>query len=197
MFPREDWGASNSLRSLLKCDLDNRRSRCSAGDHPFESKGWNHPRKQGPGRVARARHGMGASVRCRRRTAARPGPQHIRSANCTAIRSAGRTSSARVGGTGTILTSSNGVAWNQQISGTHADLEDVVFGNGQWVAVGSDGAILLSADGARWNLRASDTDRGLYAAAYGNGEWIATGESGVILSSPDGVLWTNRNSGVN
>src|SRR2546426_8323991 len=39
--------------------------------------------------------------------------------------------SVAVGGAGTILTSSNGVAWNQQISGTHADLEDVVFGNGQ------------------------------------------------------------------
>ena len=94
-----------------------------------------------------------------------------------AIRNANGQSIA-VGGAGTILTSSNGVAWNQQISGTHADLEDVVFGNGQWVAVGSDGTILSSADGARWNLRASDTDRGLYAAAYGNGEWIATGESG-------------------
>ena len=43
-----------------------------------------------------------------------------------------------VGRGGTILTSTTGVAWTNQVSGTDLSLQDVIFGNGLFVAVGLD-----------------------------------------------------------
>ena len=49
-----------------------------------------------------------------------------------------------VGKSGTILTSPDGVSWNQQTSGTSSELKGVAHGNSLFVAVGKSGTILTS-----------------------------------------------------
>jgi hypothetical protein len=43
-----------------------------------------------------------------------------------------------------ILTSPDGVSWNQRTSGTDNNLHGVAYGNGLFVAVGDGGTILTS-----------------------------------------------------
>ena len=55
-----------------------------------------------------------------------------------------------VGDGGTILTSSNGVQWTLQNSGTTESLHSITFGNGQYAASGTHGTVLTSSDGLVW-----------------------------------------------
>jgi len=55
-----------------------------------------------------------------------------------------------VGDQGIILTSSDGIAWTPQNSGTTAHLNGICFGQNCFVAVGVDGTILMSKDGSAW-----------------------------------------------
>ena len=49
-----------------------------------------------------------------------------------------------VGGSGTILTSPDGVTWTARTSGTGNGLRGVAYGNNTFVAVGEYGTILTS-----------------------------------------------------
>jgi hypothetical protein len=95
-----------------------------------------------------------------------------------------------VGDYGTIITSSDGVAWSSPLeTGYTNHLYGVGFGNGTFLAVGTDGTILSSTDGTTWvdrSLAISDT---LYDAAYGNGLYVLVGASGAILTSSGGPNW--------
>ena len=51
-----------------------------------------------------------------------------------------------VGSSGTILSSTDGVAWTPRSSGTTNFLAGVAYGNGTWVASGGGGTILASAN---------------------------------------------------
>jgi hypothetical protein len=55
-----------------------------------------------------------------------------------------------VGGSGTILTSTDGIDWIRQSTADPTSLFGVAFGNGNFVAVGFGGTILLSPDGRDW-----------------------------------------------
>src|SRR5262245_48825643 len=80
-------------------------------------------------------------------------------------------------------------------SGVTATLNNVVFGNGRFVAVGADGAIVTSPDGILWTPRNSGVTTSLAAVAYGDGLWVAVGFGGVIVRSTDGDNWTPEISG--
>ncbi|NIK69581.1 hypothetical protein FHT67_003018 [Paenibacillus sp. BK720] len=92
--------------------------------------------------------------------------------------------------TQTILTSSNGYSWSQQVL-TSGALNAVAFGGGTYVAVGSGGTILSSSNGANWTPQSSGVATALRGVTYGNGLFVAVGSSGKMLTSPDGANWTS------
>ncbi|RMH17480.1 MAG: hypothetical protein D6698_08305, partial [Gammaproteobacteria bacterium] len=107
-----------------------------------------------------------------------------------------------VGNKGVILTSTNGITWNLQESGTRQNLTAVTYnGNANsplFVAVGFAGTILTSSDGATWNGAVSGTRRNLHGVGWSSTKalFLAVGDGGEVLSSPDGVTWTAQSSGV-
>ena len=105
-----------------------------------------------------------------------------------------------VGGSGTILTSSDGVNWTSITSGVSAILYDITYSSelGLFVAVGDDGTILTSLDCVTWTVRTSGISTTLYGITYSDdlNLFVTVGGSGEILTSSDGINWTNRISSV-
>ncbi|UJS26638.1 hypothetical protein [Thiothrix winogradskyi] len=71
-----------------------------------------------------------------------------------------------VGAQGTILTSVDGINWQQATSGTTAKLAYVDTGNNEFV-VGGQGVILSSTDGLVWATRATNTGQDASALEHG------------------------------
>lgn len=107
-----------------------------------------------------------------------------------------------------IATSSDGLEWTSQSSGSSHALSGVAANNatGDIVAVGDGGTVLKSADGAMWTLPAGglfpvppSVYTPLNRVAWGGPAsarlFVAVGNGGVILTSPDGYSWTTRTSG--
>jgi hypothetical protein len=76
--------------------------------------------------------------------------------------------------------------------GPHARYEEVVYGNGMFVAVG-DGLIVSSADGKKWTVEHSVAKDWPVAVAWSGSMFVAVGMDGMILTSHDGKEWTERN----
>jgi hypothetical protein len=87
---------------------------------------------------------------------------------------------------GMIAHSSNAIHWAQAVSGTNADLADVLWTGCDWVVIGNDGWLLASSDGETWSPEALswqpdpaanpfDDAYAAYAMAHGNGRTIARG----------------------
>jgi hypothetical protein len=109
-----------------------------------------------------------------------------------------------VGDGGTIAYSSNGTTWTAWTGvadstiwkytdsdgrSNRANIRDVAYGNGRFVAVGYEGKIAHSTDGASWTAENSKVGTyGLFAIAYGNGNFVAG--SVITTYSSDGVTWT-------
>ena len=55
-----------------------------------------------------------------------------------------------VGGSGTILTSSDGISWTSRTSGISNSFYGVTYANSTFVAVGDSGTIITSSDGTSW-----------------------------------------------
>ena len=79
-----------------------------------------------------------------------------------------------VGDNGIILTSSDGVTWDNRISVTTNNLYGVTYGNSTFVTVGDNGTILTSSDGTTWTNKrtSSGTTKNLYGVTYGNGLFV-------------------------
>lgn len=97
-----------------------------------------------------------------------------------------------VGELGAIWSSSDGVAWSAQSSGTANSLSDVVFAQGRFVAVGAGGTILTSTNGLDWSPVPSGVTTSLAGVTYGNGIYVAVGPSGTVLTSGTGLSWTQQ-----
>lgn len=101
-----------------------------------------------------------------------------------------------VGESGTILTSPDGAAWTQQVSGTAAQLNGVAASPSLMVAVQYGSlAVLTSPDGVTWTPQGGGTGEGLWSVVWTGGQFVAVGIGGAIVTSPDGIVWTPRNSG--
>ncbi len=87
-----------------------------------------------------------------------------------------------VGAGGTILRSTDGLAWTAQASPTTNDLNAVTYG-GQFVAVGNAGTILTSPDGVTWTPRTSGTTRDLKAVMRTLSGYTAVGAAGTNVST--------------
>lgn len=97
---------------------------------------------------------------------------------------------AIVGDAGTVLTSTDGVAWKAASSVTTANLTALVGSASQFLAVGSGGAVITSADGATWTARTTAPDtgsgidaQGLVFAPSPQAQYIAVGANGANANS--------------
>jgi hypothetical protein len=66
-----------------------------------------------------------------------------------------------VGGSGAIQTSSDGVTWTAQTSGTSASFSGISWSGSHFAAVGSGAAILTSPDGVIWTEQISAATAGV------------------------------------
>ena len=94
-----------------------------------------------------------------------------------------------------ILTSSDGIAWTPQTSGTINSLNGVTWSGTQFVTVGANGTILTSPDGKAWTPKTSGTINTLNGAIWSGAQFVAVGANGTILTSPNGIAWTPQTSG--
>ena len=88
-----------------------------------------------------------------------------------------------VGSDGAILTSSDGDQWQEQASGTSADLFGIRFTDESFVAVGDDGVVLTSADGVSWQRGNGAGAVDLHDVIRVGPALIAVGEDGVVVRS--------------
>ena len=72
-----------------------------------------------------------------------------------------------------------------------ADLRDVAYGNGLYVAVGVD-CIATSTDGITWTRNLSSSFNSNTTVFYGNGLWVVGSTSSSIHTSTDGLTWSTQ-----
>jgi len=101
-----------------------------------------------------------------------------------------------VGGSGNILTSSDGATWTSTISGTTNNLIDIAYGGSTFVAVGANGTVIYSTDGIVWKPSGAVSYTNINAIVYANSQFVAVTLLGGIYTSPNGVTWTAQSSGV-
>lgn len=99
------------------------------------------------------------------------------------------------GAGGTILTSSDGLSWEEQASGTTKTLFGLACAPHGLVAVGADGIVLRSPDGLTWSVANSGTSDTLTALIWAKGRFVALGSADTIHTSPDGATWTAHLAG--
>lgn len=87
-----------------------------------------------------------------------------------------------LGTAGTLLTSTDGLAWTLQAPISTNTINAAVYG-GQFVAVGASGVIYSSADGFTWQPQTSGTTNDLTAIARTPTGYIAVGAAGTYLTS--------------
>lgn len=102
-----------------------------------------------------------------------------------------------VGAGGTIVRSTDGVAWEVVASvGPDAQFRAVIYGGGRFVAVGSDRPtrhdrlVATSTDGLLWDVEPAPQESTLTDVAYGNGVYVGVGLEGAIAYSTDARNWT-------
>ena len=96
-----------------------------------------------------------------------------------------------VGKNGSLLTSTDGITWDNKTSGISTDLKEISYGNGEYVAVGTDGTIISSVDTETWTSR-DGASGNLWAIDFGNGTFLTGGNN--IYRSYDGITWDNISS---
>lgn len=102
-----------------------------------------------------------------------------------------------VGDAGLVLTSTDGLNWTQQTTGTVEDLKSIAYGNGRFVIVGGR-AVLTSTNGVNWTQQTAITQQTwhvpLNSVTFGAGRFVAVGDGTMITSSSDGVNWILSNA---
>ena len=115
------------------------------------------------------------------------------------------------GSKSTILSSSDGILWQESYSKTmewpyNVSVNAVTYANDMFVAVESTGLFLVSRDGRIWNEINTGHSVSLTGITYGNGIFVAVGSlcfptkfgCGYIFvaqTSPDGMAWTYHEAG--
>jgi len=93
---------------------------------------------------------------------------------------------------GLVLSSADGVNWNQEFVANETELVSVAYGEGKIVAVGGD-KVFYTADGKTWNKVESATNAplngGYCAVTYGGGMFVAVGTTATLTFSKDGETW--------
>jgi hypothetical protein len=85
--------------------------------------------------------------------------------------------------------STDAITWTTPLSVGIA-FNDIVYGDGIFLAVGNAGAMRVSTDGIFWATRTSTFGiTAIQAAAYGNDRWIAVGNTATVRQSTDTITW--------
>lgn len=79
-------------------------------------------------------------------------------------------------------------------TGPAANVTNVVFGAGHFIALTATGALHDSTDLGAWTLRLAAATPRMSALGFGGNAFLALG-SGTSATSPDGVVWTRRTQG--
>lgn len=101
---------------------------------------------------------------------------------------------------GVILSSTDGINWNHENSGTAYDFYGGTFANGLFVLVGAaypggPSIIITSPDGVSWTERHLNYGSyGLTNVAFGNGVFVTVGNHNVVYTSSDGINWSFSNT---
>jgi len=86
--------------------------------------------------------------------------------------------------------------WSTQASAEDNTWNDIVFGNGLYVAVAGDGTnrVMTSLDGVTWTNRTAAEANNWRGVTFGAGQFIAVASSGTnqVMTSTDGVTWVPR-----
>lgn len=96
-----------------------------------------------------------------------------------------------VGDSGTIKTSTDGVAWVAQKSGVRYSLNSVAYGRALFMIVGDSGLVLTSSDGITWDKKTSGTTEGLSSVVFGDSLFLAVGNNRTVIVSHDGTDWSD------
>ncbi len=108
-----------------------------------------------------------------------------------------------VGDNGTIITSTDGFHWSNQISGTSVCLRGVAYANGEYGAVGDNGVIITSTNGHDWTQVPAITTTALRAISGGAVgppaaplmQFLAVGDTGTAIACDYGTNWYQISSG--
>jgi hypothetical protein len=105
-----------------------------------------------------------------------------------------------VGDGGTILTSTDTIAWVPRLSGITNRLNSVRYGNSGFVAVGegapqAPSSILKSVDGVNWIRCTSPVTNVLNAVCHISGRYVAVGSSGMVVTSTNATDWDSVSTG--
>lgn len=100
-----------------------------------------------------------------------------------------------VGRQGSILTSADGLAWENVESGVGISLIDVTFDAGEFLAAGLSNTVLRSADARTWSRLDLPGTNDFLALSRQNGRFVVCGRRGALLTSRDGSAWTTVASG--
>ena len=109
-----------------------------------------------------------------------------------------RDTNGRITGTrGVIVTSVNGITWNERsLPSTVPRLNSIAYAGGKFVAVGNGETIVTSSDGITWSrthpASSSSTANHLVKVIPAAGGFVAVGLNGVVITSTDGTSWTRR-----
>jgi len=77
---------------------------------------------------------------------------------------------------------------------SNANITDLVYASGMFVASGERGFIYSSSDARTWTMRRGMTEISLYDVTFGNNRFVAAGAGGEIVESTDGETWTDLTS---
>lgn len=102
-----------------------------------------------------------------------------------------------VGNDGSILSSSNGADWEVEVNPVApARLDDVVFGNGTFVAIGpGSGTVLTSPDGRQWSKQ-SPRFSGSMEVIFDGTRFVSVLAGGFVVTSINGADWVSQKNGV-
>jgi len=90
-----------------------------------------------------------------------------------------------------VYVSSDRTSWTTETaSGAEADMTDMVFANGKFVAVGKAGKGCWSSNGTSWTKFTLNQNDNFVAVKYGNNIFLALGAKGSVYKSADGSSWT-------
>ena len=91
-----------------------------------------------------------------------------------------------------ILTSPDGIVWDQISGLNQASLNAIAFGDGSYVTVGNYGTMYISTDALSWIQVDIDADT-LYDVAYGNNRFVVIGYRDSCISIDNGFTWDCQN----
>ncbi len=80
--------------------------------------------------------------------------------------------------------------WFPRASGTNLALNDMAYGNGQFVAVGVNATVATSSNGVTWRSQSIPGIPTLNSIAFGIGRFVAVGAQGVVAYSTNGSNWS-------